>query len=509
MINNDEALIRTRHRIVEEACRLEWDGKLDEQHKEEIVYKLIPGPKPEIGRCCIYKEREIVRHRLRLACGENLMDNPDSNSEVQVVKPACDECPLSTYTVTDNCRLCLGKACLSSCHFGAISVGQFRTHIDSKKCKECGMCAQNCPYGAIVHLIRPCKKACPVDAITYDEYGFCVIDEDRCINCGRCIHSCPFGAISAKSYLVNIIHAIREGKKVIAMCAPATEGQFGEKISMASIRAALKKLGFADMVEVGLGGDMTAAYEALEWAEARKTKRKMTTSCCPAFINLLKKHYPQQYKENMSNTVSPMCAVSRYLKAMHPGCITVFIGPCVAKKSEAADHSIEGNADYVMTYGEFHTLLRSRDMELEPVEDSYQEASIWGKRFATSGGVANAVLECMKERGEEIEDIKLLRCAGGEECKKALTLLKMGRLSEDFIEGMACPGGCVGGPSRHKSELELKRSRELLLRKADGRTVFENLKQYPMDQFSMFRDGHMEGMEVLDGFKESNSDAAH
>ena len=265
---------------------------------------------------------------------------------------------------------------------------------------------------------------------------------------------------------------------------------------MPSIRHALKKLGFADMVEVGLGGDMTAAYEALEWSEARKEGKKMTTSCCPAFINLLKKHFPQQYAENMSTTVSPMCAVSRYLKTTHPGCVTVFIGPCVAKKSEAADKSVPDNADYVMTYGELSTLLRSRDVELEPVEEEYQEASIWGKRFATSGGVANAVLECMQERGEDIEDIKLLRCAGGEECKKALMLLKRGRLPEDFIEGMACPGGCVGGPSRHKTELELKRSRETLLKKADGRKVLENLKNYPMDSFSMHRDGHMESTEV-------------
>ena len=150
---------------------------------------------------------------------------------------------------------------------------------------------------------------------------------------------------------------------------------------MGSIRNALKKIGFADMVEVGLGGDMTAAYEALEWSEARKEGKKMTTSCCPAFINLLKKHFPQQYEENMSTTVSPMCAVSRYLKATHPGCVTVFIGPCVAKKSESADKSVPDNADYVMTYGEFNAFLRSADVQLEPEETERQEASIFGKQI--------------------------------------------------------------------------------------------------------------------------------
>ena len=507
MITNDESLIGTRHKVLEEACRLEWKGELDAEHIEQSVLNIIPGPKPLVGRCCIYKEREIVRHRFRHALGQNLLECPDSTNEVQVIKPACDECPLSSYSVTDNCRLCLGKACLNSCHFGAITIGEFRSHIDSKKCSECGMCAQNCPYWAIVHLERPCKKACPVDAITYDECGFCVIDEAKCINCGHCIHSCPFGAISAKTYLIDIIRAIKAGKEVIAMCAPATEGQFGEQITMGSVREACRKLGFADMVEVGLGGDMTAAYEALEWSEARREGRKMTTSCCPAFINMLRKHFPQQYKENMSTTVSPMCAVSRYLKATHPGCVTVFIGPCVAKKSEANDKTVSGNADYVVTYGEFHALMMSRDIDFEPVENSYQEASIWGKRFATSGGVANAVLECMQERGEDISDIKLCRAAGGQECKKALTLLKLGRLPEDFVEGMMCVGGCVGGPSRHKTELELKRARESLLKKADGRKVLNNLRNYPMDQFSMHRDGSMDGADAF-GEREQGAPAS-
>jgi [FeFe] hydrogenase (group B1/B3) len=364
-------------------------------------------------------------------------------------------------------------------------------HIDPAKCKECGKCAAACPYDAIVHLERPCKKACPVGAITYDEYGYCKIDEDKCIQCGHCIHSCPFAAIGSKTFLVDIIREIKAGKEVIAMCAPATEGQFGEDISMASIRDGLKKLGFADMVEVGLGGDMTAAYESEEWAEAFKEGKKMTTSCCPAFINMLKKHFPDQYENNMSSTVSPMCAISRYLKATRPGCVTVFVGPCIAKKAESQDKSVPGNADYVVTYGELRALMRSKDVKFEPVTDEYQESSIWGKRFAGSGGVANAVIECMHERGIDTSEIKLLRAAGGMECKKALTLLKFNKLPEDFIEGMVCPGGCVGGPSRHRHISEITKARESLLSKADDRKVLDNLKNYPMDKFSMHRDGHI------------------
>ena len=488
MITNDKGIVRFKHDIMEQVCRLAWDGKLTPENKEALVYQILPGPRPTY-RCCVYKEREIVRQRIRLACAQPPTDSQIPDNIVQVINPACDECPISAYSVSDSCRFCLGKPCLNSCKFGAITPGEIRMHIDNQKCKECGMCAKACPYGAIVHSERPCKKACPVGAITYDEYGYCRIDKDKCINCGHCIHSCPFGAIGSKTYLVDIIDAIRSGKEVIAMCAPATEGQFGEDITMAALRQTLIKLGFAEMVEVGLGGDMTAAYEALEWSEARREGRKMTTSCCPAFINMLRQHFPEQFEENTSSTVSPMCAVSRYLKTIHPDCVTVFIGPCIAKKSEAQDKTVPDNADYVITYGELRAMMRSRDIKVEPVDDTYQEASIWGKKFATSGGVAAAVIECMKERGEDTEDIKLLRCAGGDECRKALLLLKAGKLKEDFVEGMVCPGGCVGGPSRHKTESEVIKARAKLLSEADSREVLKNLEEYPMDKFSMHRDG--------------------
>lgn len=490
MVTNDESMNRFKHNIMEKVCRLEWEGNNDPEHIEQLVMDIIPGPKPSY-RCCVYKEREIVRQRIRLAMAKNPSYNPDSHNIVQVIDPACDECPIAAYSVTDNCRFCMGKACLNSCKFGAITPGDTHMHIDPAKCKECGMCANACPYNAIVHLERPCKKACPVGAITYDEYGYCKIDEDKCIQCGHCIHSCPFAAIGSKTFLVDIIKDIKAGKEVIAMCAPATEGQFGDDISMASIKEGLKRIGFADMVEVGLGGDMTAAYESAEWAEAYREGRKMTTSCCPAFINMLKKHFPDQYRDNMSSTVSPMCAISRYLKATRPGCVTVFIGPCIAKKSEAQDKTVPGNADYVVTYGELRALMRSKEVKFGPVSHEYQESSIWGKRFATSGGVADAVIECMKERGEDTSGLKLHRAAGGNECKKALTLLKVGKLPEDFIEGMVCPGGCVGGPSKHRHITEINKARENLLSKADDRKVLENLKNYPMDKFSMHRDGHI------------------
>ena len=484
MKTNDEALLKIKYNVLRTVSRLAFEGRLEEE-RDNIPFKLIPGPKAQF-RCCVYKEREIIRQRIRLVEGKCPSDKQSDNI-IQVISSACEECPITRFVVTDNCQKCMGKACQNACNFGAISIGRDRAHIDPSVCKECGRCAQSCPYNAIAELIRPCRRACPVDAITMDpETGICQIDEKKCIQCGACVRSCPFGAISSKVYVVQVIEAIKAGKKVVAMVAPAAEGEFGQDITMESWRTALKKVGFADMVEVAAGADMTAAYEAMEWAEAFKEGKKMTTSCCPAFVNMIKKHYPTLI-DNMSTTVSPMCAVSRMLKAIDPETVTVFIGPCIAKKSEVVDQKIEGNADYVLTYSEIRAIMKAKSVALEPDENSYQESSVYGKRFANAGGVTAAVLQSLKESEDEI-DAKVCKCNGAAECKKALLLMKAGRLPEDFIEGMVCEGGCVGGPSAFNDQISSKKNRDALISNADGRGIHENLKNYDMDSFSMHRE---------------------
>ena len=476
----DENVIKIKHDVLYEVAKLAFADELEEK-RDGIAQSLIPGPTPQF-RCCIYKEREIIRQRVRLAEGKAPGMHDDGNI-VQVISSACEDCPISSYVVTDNCQNCIGKACINACNFGAIEMGRHRSHIDASKCKECGKCAQACPYHAIAALKRPCKFSCPVDAISYDENGISVINEEKCIRCGLCIHRCPFGAIGSKTFIVDVIKAIKSEHPVYALVAPATEGQFGEHITMISWKKAMKAVGFTDLVEVGLGGDMTAAYEAEEWAEAYKNGKKMTTSCCPAFVNMVKKHYPEMI-EIVSTTISPMCAVSRMLKAKEPDAVTVFIGPCISKKSEVKDHAIEGNADYALTYSEIRAIMHARNVELEEDDNSYQESSIYGKRFANSGGVTEAVLQSLKESDDEIA-ATVNKCNGAAECKKALLLMKVGRLPEDFIEGMICEGGCVGGPSAFRPQASFKKNRETILSEADERGIHENLDHYDMDAFSM------------------------
>ena len=476
----DENVIKIKHDVLYEVAKLAFADELEEK-RDGIAQSLIPGPTPQF-RCCIYKEREIIRQRVRLAEGKAPGMHDDGNI-VQVISSACEDCPISSYVVTDNCQNCIGKACINACNFGAIEMGRHRSHIDASKCKECGKCAQACPDHAIAALKRPCKFSCPVDAISYDENGISVINEEKCIRCGLCIHRCPFGAIGSKTFIVDVIKAIKSEHPVYALVAPATEGQFGEHITMNSWKKAMKAVGFTDLVEVGLGGDMTAAYEAEEWAEAYKNGKKMTTSCCPAFVNMVKKHYPELI-ENVSTTISPMCAVSRMLKTKEPDAVTVFIGPCISKKSEVKDHAIEGNADYALTYSEIRAIMHARNVELEEDDNSYQESSIYGKRFANSGGVTEAVLQSLKESDDEIA-ATVNKCNGAAECKKALLLMKVGRLPEDFIEGMICEGGCVGGPSAFRPQASFKKNRETILSEADERGIHENLDHYDMDAFSM------------------------
>ena len=485
MVTNDATTLKLKHEVLYRVAKLTFEGKL-ETEREKIPYEMIPGPKAQY-RCCIYKEREVIRQRVNLVEGRTPLgeEREDKKKIVFIIPSACEECPISRYTVTNNCQKCMGKACYNSCKFGAITIGMHQAYIDPSKCRECGMCAQACPYNAIADLLRPCRKSCPVDALMVDsETGIAYIDDEKCISCGHCVHSCPFGAIGTATNVVEVASAIRDGKRVVAMFAPALEGHFGPDVTMSSLRKASIDTGFADMVEVGLGGDLTAAAEAEEWAEAYKEGKKMTTSCCPAFVNMIHKHFPDAV-EHISTTVSPMCGVSRMLKAKDPETVTVFVGPCVAKKSERVQ-GIEGNADYVLTVGEFRALMKAKDVEIQPGENDYQESSVFGKRFGNSGGVTQAVLQSLKEENEN-DDITVNVCNGAQECKKALMMLSRGRLKEDFIEGMICEGGCVGGPSKHRSETESKRARDKLIKEADGRLILENLSAYDLDSFSMHR----------------------
>ena len=462
-----------KQEVLRRVAKYAFEGTLEE-NRDAIPFEILPGQKP-IFRCCVYREREILRQRVRLAEGKYPSAGLKNHNIVQVLDSACAECPIQRFVVTDNCQKCLGRNCMNACKFGAISIGRDKAYIDPDKCRECGKCAQACPYNAISDHQRPCKKSCPVNAISTDENGIVTIDDEKCIHCGACIKNCPFGALSEISFIVPVIKAIKKEVPVYAMVAPAAEGQLGKNVTMGDLRNALKELGFTDMYEVALGADLTAESEAEEWVEALEKGEKKTTSCCPAFVAMIKRHFPQ-LADMISTTVSPMAATSRYIKAMTPNAVTVFIGPCVAKKSEMLDENVEGSADYVLTLKEVKAMLDAKGITVTASGEHLQQGSIYARRFAHAGGVTEAVLQTLKEKGIE-EEVTVYRANGAKECKKALMLLKSGKLPENFVEGMACEGGCVNGPGCILTELESKKIRDELQKAMDDRKVTDTVNK--------------------------------
>lgn len=474
MLERETTITEIKHEVLYQVAKAAYENEL-ESKRETLPFTIVKGSKADF-RCCVYREREIIRQRVRLAEGKSPIAEKEDGNIVQIIEAACEGCPINRFVVTDNCQRCGSKKCQQVCKFGAITMQKDKAWIDPQVCKECGRCAEACPYHAITDIMRPCKRSCPVNAISMDEDKIVVVDESKCIHCGACIKNCPFGAIADRSFMVSVINLLNSDIPVYAMFAPAGEGQFG-KVSMGALAKAIKDLGFTDVYEVSLAGDMVADSEAKEWIEAYQAGKKMTTSCCPAFVTMIHKHYPELI-ENVSTTVSPMAAMARYLKAKYPEGIMVFIGPCIAKKSEVLESITQGSADYALTFEELDAMFRAKDIVLEEdMGDTWQQGTIYGKNFSHAGGVTEAVRQALAEQGQ-LAAVQVQQCNGAAECKKALMMLKAGKLPADFIEGMACQGGCVNGPGSIREEMESRSSRMALLKQAENRNILENIAPY-------------------------------
>lgn len=404
----------------------------------KVSEEIITGPKPSF-RCCIYKERHIIQSRINLITKKKNKDE----QIIHIVKEACDECPMNRFTVTNTCRGCIAKYCMESCPVNAIFEVNGKAYINQDKCIECGKCKQACPYDAISDVSRPCKSACPVDAISIDENKIAVIDYDKCIECGACLYKCPFGAITDISYIGEVAELITSKNEVYAVVAPAISTQFAP-LRITQVVTALKELGFTDVIEVALGADMVIRSEATEFIEKTKEKNFMTTSCCPSFYEMISKKYPK-LTENRSTTISPMVAIGKLIKYIHPNSHVVFIGPCVAKKKEAQRDYVVDAIDYVLTFEELQALIGAKEINIEECHDTpLDNASYFGRLFAKSSGVTQSIIEYVKDLDIDFNPVV---ANGSKECATQLKIASLGRLNGNFIEGMACVGGCISGPA--------------------------------------------------------------
>ncbi len=453
-----------RKRVYAEVAKLSYDYKDgDLSQMDEIPYRIIPG-EMVVYRDSVFIERAIVRERMRMAMGLTLRTAaehaPVTQGAEECVKPekyyqppliniikfACHACPDNEVKVTDACQGCFAHACKEVCPVGAITIKDRKSMIDKEKCIKCSKCVQACPYSAIIKMERPCVKACGMNAIGSDEYGRADIDQDKCVSCGMCLANCPFGAIADKAQIFQCIQAIKGDSPVYAAIAPAVTGQFGPDFTPEKMRPAFRALGFEDVVEVAIGADLCTLSEAKDYVENVPDNIPfMGTSCCPAWSVMAKKLFPE-YAECISMALTPMVLTGRFIKTRYPGCKVAFIGPCAAKKLEASRKSIRSDIDFVLTFEEVMGMFEAKEIDFRslPDDDTMHGASGDGRGFAVSGGVAEAVVNCIKEQYPD-KEIKYASAEGLAECRKMMAMAKAGKYNGYLLEGMACPGGCIAG----------------------------------------------------------------
>ncbi|WP_251860647.1 [Fe-Fe] hydrogenase large subunit C-terminal domain-containing protein [Clostridium sp. Marseille-Q2269] len=296
-----------------------------------------------------------------------------------------------------------------------------------------------------------CQDACPFDAILINKKTNCTyIDTEKCTDCGFCVEACPTGSILDKVEFIPLVNVLKSNKPVVAAVAPAIIGQFGENVSINQLRSAFKKLGFSDMIEVAFFADMLTLKEAIEFDHLVKNKEDLmiTSCCCPMWVAMVKRVYGDLVKY-VSPSISPMIAAGRVLKTLNPDCKVVFVGPCIAKKAEAKEKDLQGDIDFVLTFSELKDIFDSLKINVwdMPEDFSSEYASRGGRLYARTGGVSIAVEDVIKRLfPEKAKFLKAIQGNGVIECKKLLSSAQEGKVDANFIEGMGCIGGCVGGP---------------------------------------------------------------
>ncbi len=434
----DTQVQHLKYKVLREVARHAFAGDLL-QAISEIPKTIVPGKDPSM-RCCVYKERAILTERVKLAMG----GYRTNRNVIEVIDIACDECPVGGYEVSQACRGCIAHRCQDVCPRDAISFDQDqKAHIDKSKCIECGKCAQVCPFSAIANNKRPCEKACHIGAISMSDDKTASINNDKCTACGACVYQCPFGAIMDKSYILDVIELLQTAKasnqRVYAVVAPSISSQF-TYARLGQVISGIKRLGFFHVVEAALGADMTAWKESSELAE----KGFLTSSCCPSFVSYVRSEFPQM-ADSISHNLSPMAEIARYIKQTSDNASVVFIGPCTAKKMELQQPEVSPWVDSVITFEELQALFDGASVDICTLEDDVLDnASFYGRIFARSGGLSDAVKQAAEEQQLDF-DIKPVVCDGIDACRVALLKASKGRADGNFIEGMACSGGCIGG----------------------------------------------------------------
>lgn len=370
------------------------------------------------------------------------------------------------------------------------------------------------PDNKIVHKVKSCsleckdsngqtlcQKSCPFDAIFIDEEkNTTILDSDKCANCGVCVDSCPSGGIIDTVQFLPLANILKSESPVIAAVAPAIIGQLGSQVKMGQLRSSFKKLGFTDMIEVAFFADMLTLKEAIEFDHYVKNENDLmiTSCCCPMWVGMLKRVYNNLVKY-VSPSVSPMIAAGRVIKKLNPNCKVVFVGPCIAKKAEAKNKDIQDSIDFVLTFQEVKDIFESLNINPSelPNDESSEYASKGGRIYARTGGVSIAVSDAVKRIfPQKYNLLKAVQANGIKECKSILSKAEKGEINANFIEGMGCIGGCVGGP---KAIIPKEKGREYVNKFAEDSSI-----KVPIDSICMNEILSKIGINSINDFKDKN-----
>ena len=439
---------KKRMEIFKELLKYEWKGHLRNEDLEEVTENIIDKYN--------YTEKEIpfIKDHIRVAMGLNPNHSEIFNQELEEMR--------------DNARI---ESPILSKIEGA--------------CQHCGEEFEECD----------CFDSCKYEAQMYKKSTGPIIIEDDCLTCGRCTVKCSYGALADKIEFIPMVDLLQDKKtRVFAAVAPSIAGQFGDDISMGQLRTAFKLMGFEDMVEVALFADILTIKEAYEFDQLVTTKEDffLTSCCCPVWINMVEGSYPELF-EHMSPSISPMIASGRFLKKLYPDAKVVFISPCTAKKAEAKNPQLEEAIDFVITYQEMKEVFEVLKTKLEELpEDDKDHASFAGRVYARTGGVSLSVKTVVNRIApDRLIHLRAKKVHGVKECKDILEELKSKKgIGANFIEGMGCIGGCVGGPKTN-NEREAGTSivneygeESLIMTPMDNMNIIRILKECGLNKFS-------------------------
>ena len=278
-----------------------------------------------------------------------------------------------------------------------------------------------------------CIRHCPVKSIRFSGNQAYIIGNE-CIMCGQCFVVCPQDAKQIVDETEKVRVLLQSGDPVVVSLAPSFVANYG--VGIGSLRAALKKLGFADVEETAVGATIVKnEYERILREEQPEV---LISSCCHSVNLLIQKYFPAELPY-LANVLSPMQAHCRDIKRRMPNAKTVFIGPCLAKKDEAQHY--DGIVDAVLTYDELTAWLKTANVALEQAMDADEHSR--ARFFPTTGGI-------LKTMAQNAPGYTYLAIDGTENCIAALRDIENGKLQHCFVEMSACAGSCISGPVMEK-----------------------------------------------------------